>query len=357
MGFRDSSRALVVRFFGQRVISVRAIGERRNEQDSDSSTLEGFDSNSNPCRPPSCRRGITTLESQFRRTGIHPFPEFQRAVPALFEQTISVSAPRDDLNMSKSQKFRMVEWSNDFCVLRFKTSQPAGEELEFRYLLPFRKPITRSKRAVRGKVPDYSNEGMQHSESFNEVKALWVLVASAHADVLKVQPFQLVYKNGGKVVHYVPDILLAWGREMWAVEIREDWKADLPEEATRFAAIGELLETQGIHFLVWVKSAICEQPRLRIAFDLLEYQSCEVPQLERERIRRVFTEQITIRLRNLTDEDTCRVLSLVVSGLLYIDWWQHQLSMDTVVSVSPIGRQEWPNDRSADAQRRARGKQ
>jgi hypothetical protein len=196
---------------------------------------------------------------------------------------------------------------------------------------------------------------MQHGESFNEVKALWVLIASAHADVLKVQPFQLLYSDGGKLVHYVPDILLAWDREIWAVEVREDSKADLPGEKNRSARIGQLLNTHGIQFLVWVKSAICEQPRLRLAFDLLEYQSCAVPPLERERIRRMFSEQLAVRLRNLTNEDTCSVLSLVISGMLHIDWWQKHLSMDTIVSPSPIGRQEWPNDRSADARRRARG--
>jgi hypothetical protein len=283
--------------------------------------------------------------------------------------------------MRKKQDLRIVEWRNASCVLRFKTSQPLGEELDFRFLLRFREPITRSRRTVRGKVPDYRNgdkeyggTGMQHGESFNETKALWVLVASAHADVLKVQPFQLVfvYEDDGKLDHYTPDILIVWGDEMWAIDVKDDRerkllkklspkeeqkrKAKREREKKRFAKIGELLATHRIHFLLWSRSAICEEPRFRIAQDVLEYQSCQVSPLDRERIRQIFAEHKTLRLRNFNDEDICRVLSLVVSGMLHIDWWQHQLSGDTLVSVSPFGRQEWPNDRSAAAQQRARRK-
>ena len=280
--------------------------------------------------------------------------------------------------MSKKQKFRIVEWKNEFCLLRFRTPQPAGDKLDFRFLLRYREPITPGKRTIRGKVPDYANggkqygqTGMQHGESFNEVKADWVLIASAHADVLKAQPFQLVYEEGGKAKHYVPDRLLAWGDEMWAIDVKDDRerrllkklspkeeeerKAKHEREKKRFAKIGEPLATHRIHFLLWARSAICEEPRFRNARDILDYQCCEVPPLERERIRRLFAEYTNIRLRNLTDDDVCNVLSLVVSGLLHLDWWQHELSEDTVVSVSPIGRQEWPNDRSAAAQLRARG--
>ncbi len=283
--------------------------------------------------------------------------------------------------MRKKQDFRIVEWRNAYCVLRFKTSQPAGEELDFRFLLRFREAITRGKHTVRGKAPDYRNggreygtTGMQHGESFNETKALWVLVPSAHADVLKVQLFQLVfiYRDDGKVSHYTPDILIVWGDEMWAVDVKDDRehkfskkfspkeeeerRAKREAEKKKFRKIAELLATHRIHFLLWSRSAICEEPRFRIAQDVLEYQCCKVSPFDRERIRRIFAEDKVIRLRALSDEDVCSVLSLVISGMLHIDWWQPQLSGDTLVSVSPIGRQEWPNDRSAAAQERARGK-
>lgn len=254
----------------------------------------------------------------------------------------------------KPQKCRVVEWKNEFCAIRFRTTAPPGEPLDFADLLRFREPITRSKRTVRGKVPDYAHRCMQHGESHNEVRALQVLVASAHADVLKVQPLQLVYGQEGKTVHYVPDILLVWDHEIWAIDVKEDSQVT-PAAEEQFATVEKLFAKHDVHFLVWPKSAICGEPRFSNAQDLLDYQCCVVSPSDRERIRRTFAEQNNIRLRNLTNVDLCNVLSLVVSGMLFINWWQ-RLSEDSIVSVAPFGRQEWPNDRSAAARFRARGR-
>jgi hypothetical protein len=82
---------------------------------------------------------------------------------------------------------RFVEWKKQFCVIKFKTAQPGGEPLDLRRLLRSREPISRSKRTTRGKVPDLIHDCMHHCESHNEVKAVRILVASAHVEVLKVQ--------------------------------------------------------------------------------------------------------------------------------------------------------------------------
>jgi hypothetical protein len=188
-----------------------------------------------------------------------------------------------------SARLRTVELSNDYCTLRFKTDQPMGEPIDFSQLHPCRTVITRSKRTFRGKAPDQRNDRMQQGESRNEVRALPVLVASAHADVLRVQPFELIYEDGAKPSRYFPDILLAWSNEIWIVEIKPDQKADRADEIARFARIEQLFATHRMHFRVWKKSSICAEPRFSNCRKVLRYQRSEFSPFDRERLRRLFT--------------------------------------------------------------------
>lgn len=242
--------------------------------------------------------------------------------------------------MTKST-FRYVEWSNSYCAIRFKTCQSTEDPFDLRYILRSREPITRSKPTFRGKVPDFAHHCSQHGESRNEVNANVVLVAVAHADVLKMQPFVLIYHHEGKKRRYFPDALLAWGDELWAVEVKQDEKAKDPLVKARYQVITDLLATHRINFLLWTKSEICSEPRLSTARSIIRYQKCAVSPMQRERIRTLFLADPVIALGNLDDDDIRSVLRLVVEGKLHIDW-STKLSRMSWVSVSPIGDQMWP---------------
>lgn len=234
---------------------------------------------------------------------------------------------------------RFVEWTNDFCTLRFKTPQPEGEALDLRLIERIRQPITRSKRTFRAKVPDAGHASRQHCESLNEMKAVIVLIVCAHADILKMQPFRMTYNLNGKIRRYTPDVLLVWGEELWAIEIKEDEKAE--REKAEFELIGSLLATHRIHFKLWKKSEFCIEPRLATARFLIRYQKCPVSAIDKERLRIRFAETPAVAIGELDDNDIRSILRLVIHGQFFVDW-SSSLNRMSWVSASPIGEQLWP---------------
>ncbi|MHB8656201.1 MAG: Tn7 transposase TnsA N-terminal domain-containing protein [Terriglobia bacterium] len=207
-----------------------------------------------------------------------------------------------------------------------------------------RKPVTRSKSGVQAKVADVFHGRSRHAESQNELKAFQVLIATAHADGWQEQPFVLDYHHQGARLRYTPDILVIWGLHQEVVEVKEDSDADLAENQARFTFISELLAEHGYRFRLWRKSEICAEPRLTNANLLLRYRCVAVPLTEHERVRRAFSSAPEFHLRTLcatSDTAIQTVLRLVLGGTLHIDWWE-PLGLDSKVSITPIGRQEWP---------------
>lgn len=246
------------------------------------------------------------------------------------------------------QKFRVVTLENANSRIEFHTAQPPGEPLDFASLLPVRKAVTRAKRSVRGKVSDVNHPGadpwhpMQHGESLNETKALIIVVATCHADVCKYQPLVMHFTYNGEKTKCVPDLLLVWGSEMWVVEVIEDEEADLSEVKALFNYIEQLYAQFNIHLRLWRVSEIIQEPRLYNATRMIRYQRVQVSPVERENIRRLFRRLQSASLRELGDDLGRVALRLVIDGTLHLDWWQC-LSRDSVVSVAPIGRQEFPS--------------
>lgn len=228
--------------------------------------------------------------------------------------------------------------------LTFVTSEASAESADLDQIRRVRKPVSRSKSGVQGKVADVFVGRSRHAESLNELKGFRVLLATGRADQWQEQPFLLEYQDGGTKHRYVPDILVAWGAHREVVEIKEDLDADFPENRERFALIRELLSEYGHRFRVWRKSEICAEPRLSNAGVVLHYRRAEVSNVEREHIRRAFslTPEIHLRAFNETPSIAVQsVLLMVLEGALHIDWWE-PLTLDSRVSVTPIGRQVWP---------------
>ena len=116
---------------------------------------------------------------------------------------------------------------------------------------------------------------------------------------------------------------------------------ELSENQKRFGLIGELLGQHGYQFRVWKKSEICAEPRLNNVKLVLRYRSVEVPAAERERIRRLFSTTAEICLQTFREINPQSTLRQVLDGTLFIDWWR-PLTLDSRVSIAPIGRQVWP---------------
>lgn len=223
------------------------------------------------------------------------------------------------------------------------------ESRDFRHLKRVREPLSRSKSGIQGKVADVLGRRSRHAESQNELKAFQVLLATGHPCAWQEQPFVLHYHHNGAKHRYTPDILIDRGAHQEVVEIKEDSDADLPENQARFALHHELLAEHGFVFRIWKKSEICAEPRLTNVRLILRYRCMDVPVAEQERIRRTFSSTCELPLSafsQLPGMTVQNVLRLVLAGTLHIDWWE-PLSMQSIVSATPIGRQVWPSPLSS----------
>jgi len=228
--------------------------------------------------------------------------------------------------------------------LTFVAGQASTEPTHVDRLRRVREPVSRSKSGVQGKVADVFHGRSRHAESQNELRAFQILLATARADAWQEQPFILEYHHEGAKHRYTPDILVIWGTHQEVVEVKEDSKAELPENQARFRFISELLAEHSYHFRLWKKSDICAEPRLTNAKLILRYRCVAVLPAEQERVRRTFSSTSELRLRTLCEASKVAsqtVLRLVLDGTLHIDWWE-PLGLDSKVGIAPIGRQIWP---------------
>jgi hypothetical protein len=108
-----------------------------------------------------------------------------------------------------------------------------------------REPVSRSKSGVQGKIVDVLQGRSRHAESQNEIKAFWVLAATARADTWQAQLFFLEYRGDRKTHRYKPDILVVWGSHLDVVEIKENREAELAENQEHFALISRLRNEDG----------------------------------------------------------------------------------------------------------------
>jgi len=229
-------------------------------------------------------------------------------------------------------------------TLIFVASGESTKSTPFHGLRRVRQPVSRAKLGVQGKVADVFNARSRHAESRNELHAFRILLATARADAWQEQPCVLEYHQGEKIHRYTPDLLVVWGARHEVVEIKADAEADLPENQARFTLIRALLTEHGYHFRLWKKSEICAEPRLANAGLILRYRSVDIPAVDRERIRRAFSQTPEIRLHTFRETPGITVqsvLRLVLEGALHIDWWE-PLTLHSCVSITPIGRQVWP---------------
>jgi len=226
-------------------------------------------------------------------------------------------------------------------ALTFVPSQEATKPIRFDQLRRVREPVSRSKAGVQGKVADVISGRSRHAESLNELQALRVVMATSHADSWQEQPFVLEYHHEGEKHRYTPDLLVVWGTHREVVEVKDDAQAELPENQERFILIRERLGDHGYYFRLWKKSEICAEPRLSNVRLVLRYRSVEVSAADRERIRRVFSTTSETCLHAFREINPQSVLRLVLDGTLFIDWWR-PLTLESRVSIAPIGRQVWP---------------
>jgi hypothetical protein len=229
--------------------------------------------------------------------------------------------------------------------LTFATSHESTAPIDFSRLQRAREPVGRSKSGVQGKIADVFSGRSRHAESQNELKGFRVLLATGRADAWQEQPFRLEYHLDGAKHRYTPDLLIIWGAHREVVEIKEDAEADSPANQSRFALIRELLAEHDYHFRVWRKSEIVAEPRLSNVGLLLRYRCVNVSPMEHESIRRVFSSAPELCLHTFGENPKTSIqcaLRLVLDGEIHINCWE-PLSLESRVSVVPIGPQVWPS--------------
>jgi hypothetical protein len=232
--------------------------------------------------------------------------------------------------------------------LVFSTPPLGNGVIDFDQLRRIRKPVTRSKGGVKAKVADVFKGRTLHAESQNEFRGFRIVLATAHPDWWLEQPFRLEYHHDGRKCRYTPDVGIGWGDYREAVEIKEDFEADLPENQSRFELLRPLLAEHGFHFRVWRKSDILAEPRLSTTSVVLRYRMVKVTRSDHEFVRRQFSLQPEISLAALDRLSPTALhvaLRLILDGILYINWWA-PLTWQSKVSIVPVGQQVWPAGRA-----------
>jgi hypothetical protein len=212
-------------------------------------------------------------------------------------------------------------------------------------ILPVRRPITPSKRTGRGKVADVRHECTLKAESINEFYALRLIVAVALHDKCVVQPFVLKFKVNGRFRRYIPDFLLLRGADRIVVEVKPDKQVAKPSIRAYFRLIQALLTEHGYKFVLWLRSAIIQEPRLNNVALMLKYRRTPVSESECEFVRSAIDHATSMTFAELSVRSGVRIQALrrlVLEGQLFVDWFV-PFGVDQVVSKVPIGNQVWPS--------------
>ena len=153
-----------------------------------------------------------------------------------------------------------------------------------------RKVVSLSNARNSGKYPSWKMQRMMQWESPHEGNAMRILDATPNVISFNEQPCEIVYTlNGVKRRHYPDFMVLEQHRhEFWEVKTERD--ANEPEVAERTAHLIEVLPTYGYGYRMVLAEMLATQPRLDNIKRLNKLGRFAVPDIEKEKIRRLFLE-------------------------------------------------------------------
>ncbi len=184
---------------------------------------------------------------------------------------------------------------------------------------------------------------MMHWESPHELNAFRLL--DADPDVLKFaeQPLVVIYVLDGMKREHYPDVLIYWSNRTKALwEIKPEDKALDPEMVRRTALMARGLPAFGFSYQMVTAPELTTGLGLANALVLLRLGRGDIPNIERERIRR-FMDSVghitwkAVQGGVLGPRGPAYVCRLILEGALHVDG-SMPLTGDTIIAGSGIGR-------------------
>lgn len=188
-----------------------------------------------------------------------------------------------------------------------------------------RKVVSRSNARNSGKYPSWKMQRMMQWESSHEGNAMYILDATPQVIAFNEQPCEIIYTlNGEKRRHY-PDLMVNEKNncEFWEVKTQRDANEPAVTERTEF--LTKILPAYGYGYRMVLAETLAMQPRLDNVKRLNKLGRQTVPQLEKEKIRRLFLEMpvMTWGMFETQSHTAIQHISrLILEGKLSIDLQQ-----------------------------------
>ena len=199
-----------------------------------------------------------------------------------------------------------------------------------------RRVVSRSRTRPTYKYPSFKAGRMVQCESENELNAYRILDVNPFVLAFNEQPCKIRYVLDGEEHSHYPDTLVALpnAKELW--EIKPLVEARDPTTIRRTSFLVRDLPRYGYDYRLVIAEDVRRQPRLNNALTILRFGRPSLPELARERIRRVFAELGSITwgavlsgaFGPLGRNHICR---LILEGVLSFDIEQ-PLQSETLIS-------------------------
>jgi len=221
-------------------------------------------------------------------------------------------------------------------LLSYKSSSPIlSIDFADAETIRARKVVTRSRARPTGKFPSWKVGRMVQWESSHELNAYRLLDTNPAVRTYREQPCEIRYVLNGEERRHFPDALVEFEgtREIWEVKTKQD--ASDPEVVDRTTLLEHALPNHGYQYKVVIAEDLQRQPRLANALLVLRFGRAQMPDADRERLRRIFMRTSSFTWGAVLDEASGRlgrnhICRLLLEGVLTFDI-EKPLTRETIV--------------------------
>lgn len=175
-----------------------------------------------------------------------------------------------------------------------------------------------------GRYSSVKNQRMVHWESKLERDQIVLLEIDPEVLAYAEQPTPFFYEIDGKQHKYTPDFLVHSRRGSFVVEVKAAKFAERPDWREHLEFLQELVEENGLRYVVATEQSIRREPRLRNANRILRYRGCSFDDTLKREILTAIQNDHALSITRLEtklgiDDLYAETCVLIAAGLLSVD--------------------------------------